>query len=75
MAEDENGPYPQRIIRRPSYLGMLISSLGWGLAFRSAVGVLLAALLFPPLMARIRAERRLLHTEFRDEYEAYFART
>jgi hypothetical protein len=53
---------------------MLISPLGWGLAFRSAVGVLLAALLFPPLIARIRAERRLLHTEFGSEYEAYFAR-
>jgi len=46
-----------------------------GPAFRSAVGVLLAAPLFPPLIARIRAERRLLHAEFRGEYEAYFAGT
>ena len=29
----------------------------------------------PPLMARIRAEERPLHTEFRGEYEAYCART
>ena len=67
-----NGSY--RIIRRPGYLGFLVSSLGWGLAFRFAEGVLLAALIFPPLMARIRAEERLLHTEFGGEYEAYRAR-
>src|SRR5215468_7508143 len=35
------------VIRHPSYLGLLINSLGWGLAFRSWVGVLLAALLLP----------------------------
>ncbi|MBV8088216.1 MAG: isoprenylcysteine carboxylmethyltransferase family protein [Alphaproteobacteria bacterium] len=68
-----SGPY--RVIRHPSYLGLLLSSLGWGLAFRSAVGVLLAALLIPPLLARIRAEEQLLHTEFGAEYDAYRART
>ena len=64
-----------RVIRHPSYLGLLVSSLGWGLAFRSVVGVLLAAFLIPPLVARIRAEERLLRNEFGDEYEAYRART
>jgi hypothetical protein len=34
------------------------------LAFRSAVGVLLTALLIPPLLARIRAEETLLCTQF-----------
>ena len=68
-----SGPY--RVIRHPSYLGLLLSSLGWGLAFRSAVGVLLAALLIPPLLARIRAEEQLLHTEFGAEYDAYRVRT
>jgi protein-S-isoprenylcysteine O-methyltransferase Ste14 len=63
------------VIRHPSYLGLLISSLGWGLAFRSGVGVVLAALLIPPLLARIRAEEALLSTEFGQEYEAYRART
>ena len=33
------------VIRHPSYLGLLVNSLGWGLAFRSRVGVLLTALL------------------------------
>ena len=55
------------VIRHPSYLGLLISSLGWALAFRAAVGVLLTALLIPPLVARIRAEEKLLRTHFRDE--------
>jgi len=64
-----------RIIRHPSYLGLLVNSLGWGLAFRSGVGVLLAAFLIPPLVARIRAEERLLRTQFGEEYDAYRART
>jgi protein-S-isoprenylcysteine O-methyltransferase Ste14 len=63
------------VIRHPSYLGLLISSLGWGLAFRSGIGVLLAALLVPPLLARINAEERLLKSQFGAEYEAYRART
>jgi protein-S-isoprenylcysteine O-methyltransferase Ste14 len=63
------------VIRHPSYLGLLVNSLGWRLAFRSGVGVLLTALLILPLLARIRAEERLLHKQFEDEYGAYCART
>jgi len=63
------------VIRHPSYLGALVFSLRWVLAFRSGVGVLLTALLIPPLLARIRAEERLLHSQFGDEYDAYRART
>ena len=63
------------VIRHPSYLGLLISSLGWGLAFRSGIGVLLAAMLVPPLLARIGAEERLLRSQFGAEYDAYRART
>jgi protein-S-isoprenylcysteine O-methyltransferase Ste14 len=33
------------VIRHPSYLGLLVNSLGWTLAFRSEVGVLLTVLL------------------------------
>jgi len=64
-----------RLIRNPSYLGMLITSLGWVLAFRSGVGVLLTVLQLVPLVARIRAEERLLRSHFGAEYEAYCART
>jgi protein-S-isoprenylcysteine O-methyltransferase Ste14 len=62
-------------IRHPSYLGLLINSLGWALAFRSLVGLLLTALLVPPLVARIRAEERLLRTQFGGEYDVYCRRT
>ncbi len=63
------------VIRHPSYLGLLVNSLGWALAFRSGVGVLLTALLIPPLLARINAEERLLRTQFGGEYDAYRSRT
>jgi len=62
-------------IRNPSYLGLLLSSLGWVLTFRSGPGVILAALLWIPLVARMNAEERLLREQFGAEYEAYCART
>src|SRR5215813_3754561 len=68
-----NGVYG--VIRHPSYLGLLVNALGWDLAFRSGVGVLLTALMVPPLLPRIRAEERLLRSQFGDEYGAYCART
>ena len=68
-----NGIY--RVIRHPSYLGLLINSLGWSLAFRSGIGVLLTALLIPPLLARINAEENLLQSHFGDGYNAYRSRT
>ena len=68
-----SGPF--RIIRHPSYVGLLINALGWGLAFRSGVGVLLTALLIPVVIARIRAEEALLIEHFGAEYEAYASHT
>jgi protein-S-isoprenylcysteine O-methyltransferase Ste14 len=62
-------------IRNPSYLGLLVLSLGWALAFRSGVGVLLAALNVLPIVARIRSEEKLLRSHFGEEYEAYCVRT
>lgn len=62
-------------IRNPSYLGLLVSTLGWALAFRSGVGVVLTALMIPPLVARMRSEEKLLSAHFGGEYEAYCART
>ena len=63
------------VIRHPSYLGLLVNSLGWGLAFHSGAGVLITVLLVPPLVARIRAEEALLGSEFGSDYEAFCART
>jgi protein-S-isoprenylcysteine O-methyltransferase Ste14 len=63
------------LVRNPSYAGMLVQSLGWGLSFRSGVGVLLAAFTIPPVLARIRSEERLLRARFGAEYDSYCART
>ena len=63
------------VIRHPSYLGLLVNALGWALAFRSGLGVLLAALMVPPLLARIRAEEALLRAHFGEPYDAYRSRT
>ena len=46
-----------------------------GTFFRTFAGVLLAALLVPLLLARIRSEEALLRAQFGAEYDAYCART
>ena len=64
-----------RVIRHPSYLGLLVNALGWGLAFRAGVGVFIAVLMLIVVLARIEAEERLLRETFGAEYDAYRART
>ena len=64
-----------RVIRNPSYLGLILSILGFALAFRSLVGVLLGACIVPPLIARIHAEEAILRSQFGEEFDAYCART
>ncbi|WP_336346381.1 isoprenylcysteine carboxylmethyltransferase family protein [Pseudomonas monsensis] len=62
-------------LRNPSYLGLVINAVGWALAFRSLVGLLLAALTLIPLIARIHSEEALLRGQFGAEYDAYCARS
>jgi protein-S-isoprenylcysteine O-methyltransferase Ste14 len=62
-------------VRNPSYVGLLVSSVGLALVFRSLPGVILALLLIWPLIARMDAEERLLEDNFGDEYRRYRART
>jgi protein-S-isoprenylcysteine O-methyltransferase Ste14 len=64
-----------RLIRHPSYLGLLLTALGWAFCFRSGVGLVLWAFLLVPLMSRMDAEERLLEMAFGDEYRAYTERT
>jgi protein-S-isoprenylcysteine O-methyltransferase Ste14 len=64
-----------RVIRNPSYLGLLIMLAGWALSFRSLCGLVLTALFVPPLVARMHSEEALLARHFGAEYEAYRART
>ena len=62
-------------IRHPSYLGLLLTGLGWAFAFRAGVGPILFGLMIPVVLSRIRAEERLLEMQFGDEYRAYTKRT
>jgi protein-S-isoprenylcysteine O-methyltransferase Ste14 len=63
------------VIRHPSYLGLFVLALGWGLAFRAGVGVVIAVLMLVVVLARIDAEERLLSESFGAQYDAYRART
>jgi protein-S-isoprenylcysteine O-methyltransferase Ste14 len=63
------------IVRHRSYAGMILNSLGWSLAFRSVVGVLITAPLTPPIIARIYAEEALLSSQFGAEYDAFQEKT
>lgn len=67
------GIYSQ--IRNPSYLGLIVGSLGWALAFRSGVGVVIALSMIFPLLGRMNAEEKLLRAHFGVEYDTYYART
>jgi len=64
-----------QLIRHPSYLGLLLTGIGWACGFRSGAGLVLLAFILPPLLFRIRAEERLLENQFGDEYRAYTSRT
>jgi protein-S-isoprenylcysteine O-methyltransferase Ste14 len=64
-----------RVIRHPSYLGLLLGLFGWALVFRSVPGVLVSLLLLPPLVARMNSEEALLESEFGERYSDYRRRT
>jgi protein-S-isoprenylcysteine O-methyltransferase Ste14 len=68
------GPY--RLLRHPSYTGMLITVLGYGLALTNwlslAVLLAVAGLVFG---WRMRVEEAALLEAFGDEYRAYMQRT
>ena len=64
-----------RVIRHPSYLGLILGLFGWALVFRSAIGVLVSLLLIPPLVARMNSEEALLESEFGERYSDYRRRT
>lgn len=70
----ESGPY--RVLRHPSYSGILLATIGVGLVEGDWVS--LAIMLLGPLAAfvlRIRIEERTLISELGEEYVAYSQRT
>jgi protein-S-isoprenylcysteine O-methyltransferase Ste14 len=67
------GPY--RVLRHPSYAGLLLAFFGLGLAFGSWVGAAIAVLvLWAGLVPRIRVEEAALGRTFGAAYDEY-ART
>lgn len=65
-----HGPY--RLLRHPSYTGLILVCAGYGLAFGSWVGAAAAVLAMAlGLLPRIRVEERALAGEFGAEYADY----
>ncbi len=63
------------VVRNPSYVGLLLTVLGWALAFRSGAGLVLAAATLTPVIGRIDAEEKLLRSQFGEAWDAYAVRT
>jgi len=64
------GPY--RVLRHPSYTGLIVVCAGYGLAFGSWVGAAVALLaMVLGLLPRIRVEERALAGRFGAEYADY----
>jgi protein-S-isoprenylcysteine O-methyltransferase Ste14 len=66
----KNGPY--RYIRHPSYLGILILTLGNGIALANWISLLLCIVLpVTGLINRIKVEEKELQHHFGEQYEDY----
>lgn len=67
---------PQKYVRHPLYLSVILAVLGWGLATASSV-VLLEALAFALWFALVQIpfEERELRVLYGDQYTRYAART
>jgi protein-S-isoprenylcysteine O-methyltransferase Ste14 len=64
-----------RHIRHPSYLGLLVSLIGWSLVFRSLLGMLIVLGILGLLVCRMNAEEKLLAEQFGESYDSYRKRT
>ena len=70
----DRGPY--RLVRHPSYTGVLLTLVGVGLAFQSWAAVLVILLMFSLAYGyRMYVEEKVLTLELGDEYVEYSKRT
>lgn len=65
-----------RLIRHPSYLGSILSFIGFGISLNNLISLLIISFMVTAAMLhRIRIEERLLREQFGDEYADYMKRT
>ena len=64
-----------RLVRHPSYLGILLMDLGFAGVFRSTVALALMPVVFWMFKRRMDVEEAFMVTRFGDEYRDYAART
>jgi len=70
----KGGPY--RVVRHPSYIGLLMIMLGFGLAARTWLGTVATLFLFGAAIGhRIKVEENALKKEFGEEYLDYAKKT
>lgn len=70
----KSGPY--RLLRHPSYTGLLLTFIGMGLAFNTWVGSLIMVVFFIVVFSyRIRVEEKALSENFPEEYPNYIQKT
>lgn len=70
----KNGPY--RFIRHPHYLSFIIILIGYGLFFKSLIGIIITLTLFvPSTIHRSKIEDKKLKKEFGKEWENYSEKT
>ncbi len=70
----DRGPY--RLVRHPSYTGILLILVGVGLAFQSLAAILVILLIFSVAYGyRMNEEEKVLALELGDEYVKYAKRT
>ena len=68
----QRGPY--RVVRHPSYTGLLIAFLGCGLMLGNWVGLLASlALILVAIVYRLRIEERALTATLGDAYRRFAA--
>jgi len=60
-----------RHIRHPSYLGLLLSLIGWSLVFRSLLGMFMVLGILWLLVCRMNSEETLLAEQFGESYDSY----
>lgn len=70
----KNGIY--RLIRHPSYLGSILSFIGFGISLNNWISLIIISIpVIIAMLKRIRTEEKLLADQFGTEYTDYMKRT